>query len=61
MKFLTIIGEYMENEALQKVRDSEQFTIMLDESTDEANRSELAVIARVVDENGNVENHFLMH
>ena len=59
MKFLTIIGEYMENEALQKVRDSEQFTIMLDESTDEANRSELAVIARVVDENGNVENHFL--
>ena len=58
-EFLKLIGEYMENEALKKVRDAEQFTIMLDESTDEANRAELAVIARVVDSNGEVENHFL--
>ena len=27
-KFLKLIGEYMENEALQKVRDAEQFTIL---------------------------------
>ena len=58
-KFLKLIGEYMENEALQKVRDAEQFTILLDESTDEANRAELAVIARLVDSNGKIENHFL--
>ena len=32
---------------------------MLDESTDEANRAEFAVIARIVHSNGDVENHFL--
>ena len=58
-KFLKLIGEYMENEALQKVRDAEQFTILLDESTDEAKRAELAVIVRLVDSNGKIENHFL--
>ena len=32
---------------------------MLDESTGEATGAELAVIACVVDSNGDVENHFL--
>ena len=58
-EFLKLIGEYMEEEALKKLREAEHFTILLDESTDEANRSELALIARVIDPNGNVENHFL--
>ena len=58
-KFVKLIGEYMESKTLKKVRDAEQFIIMLDESTDEANRAELAVIAREVDSNGDVENYFL--
>ena len=31
----------MESEALKKVRDAEQFTIMLDELTDEAKRRKI--------------------
>ena len=59
MKFLKLIGEYMENETLNKVREAEHFTVMLDESTDEANRSELAIIVRLLSSEGSVENHFL--
>ena len=58
-QFLKLIGEYIENETLKKVQNANQFTIMLDESTDEAIRSMLAVIARVVDDDGKVENDFL--
>ena len=39
-------------------RDATDFTLLLDESTDEANRSELALIARLVDEK-EVKNAFL--
>ena len=48
----------MERETLAKLRESEHFTLLLDESTDNANRSELSLIARIV-ENGCIENHFL--
>ena len=57
-KFLELIGEYMENETLELIRQAEQFTILLDESTDMATRSELAVTVRLVNGDGQVKNHF---
>ena len=58
-KFVQLIGEYMERETVQKIKEAEHFTLLLDESTDMSNRSELALIVRLVDENGLVQNHFL--
>ena len=35
------------------------YTLLLDESTDNANRSELSLIVRIVDEDGRIHNQFL--
>ena len=58
-KFVQLIGDYIEKETIKKIKACQHFTILLDESTDDANRSELALIARIVDEKGVVQNHFL--
>ena len=58
-KFLVVIGEWIEQETVKKIRGAEYFTLLLDESTDNANRSELSLIARIVDEDGCIQNHFL--
>ena len=59
-QFLKLIGEHILKETLQKVRLCNHFTILLDESTDEANRSQLSLICRLLDEStGTIENHFL--
>ena len=58
-QFLQVISEWMEKETLEKIRQAENYTLLLDESTDNANRSELSLIARIVDENGCIQNHFL--
>ena len=58
-KFVKLIGEYIEKKTIEKIKKCKNFTILLDESTDDANRSELALIARIVDEKGVVQNHFL--
>ena len=58
-KFLEVIGEWIEQETVKKIREADYFTLLLDESTDNANRSELSLIARIVDEDVCIQNHFL--
>ena len=58
-KFLEVIGEWIEQETVKKIREAEYFTLLLDESTDNASRSELSLIARIVDEDECIQNHFL--
>ena len=57
-QFVKIISNWMREETINIIKDSDRFTLLLDESTDEANRSELSLIARIV-RNGQIENHFL--
>ena len=57
-QFLKHISNWMLDQTLCIVRKCDYLTIMLDESTDESNRSELSLIARIVN-NGSIENHFL--
>ena len=48
----------MKDETIKKMKEHENYTLLLDEATDESNRSELSLIARVV-ESGEVHNLFL--
>ena len=57
-QFLKHISNWMLDQTLCIVRKCDYLTIMLDESTDESNRSELSLIACIVN-NGSIENHFL--
>ena len=56
--FITEISNWMKDETIKKMKEHENYTLLLDEATDESNRSELSLIARVV-ESGEVHNHFL--
>ena len=47
-----------EDETSKNMKEHENYTLLLDEATDESNRSELSLIARVV-ESGEVHNLFL--
>ena len=47
----------MKDETIKKMKEHENYTL-LDEATDESNRSELSLIPRAV-ESGKVHNHFL--
>ena len=48
----------MKDEIIKKMKEHENYTLLLDEVTDESNRSELSLIAHVV-ESGEVHNLFL--
>jgi hypothetical protein len=41
-QFLQVISEWMEKETLEKIRQAENYTLLLDECTDNANRSEFS-------------------
>ena len=56
--FIKLVSDYMKNETISKIKSCDHFTLLLDESTNESNHSELSLIARVVRE-GKIENHFL--
>ena len=56
--FITEISNWMKDETIKKMKEHENYTLLLDEATDESNRSELALIARVV-ESGEAHNPFL--
>jgi len=56
--FVKVISEWMRGKTIKEVIECEDFTLLLDESTDESNRSELSLIVRTV-KNGTVLNHFL--
>ena len=45
----------MKVEAIKKMKEHENYTLLLDEATDESNRSELSLIVRIV-ESGEVHN-----
>ena len=47
----------MKDETIKKMKEHENYTLLLDEATDESNRSEISLIARVV-EAGKVHNPF---
>ena len=57
-QFIKVISDYIFEESLLKIKESEHFTILMDESTNESNRSQLSVICRVV-KNAKVENYLL--
>ena len=48
----------MRKETISDVKNCSDFTLLLDESTDESNRFELSLFARIV-KGGKVVNHFL--
>ena len=56
--FITEISNWMKDETIKKMKEHENYTLLLDEATDESNRSELSLIAHVV-ESGEVHNLFL--
>ena len=56
--FITEISNWMKDETIKKMKEHENYTLLLDEATDESNRSELALITRVV-ESGEAHNPFL--
>ena len=55
---ITQISNWIKDETIKKMKEHENFTLLLDEATDESNRSELSLIARVV-ESGEVHNLYL--
>ena len=56
--FVKEVSNFMKQETLEKMKTFNDFTLLLDEATDESNRAELSLIARVI-ENGEVQNKFL--
>ena len=57
-QFIKIISEWMKKNTVNELKTCNEFTLLLDESTDEANRSELSLIVRMI-RDGKIENHFL--
>ena len=47
--FLKEIGNWMKKQTVKEISKQEHYTLLLDEATDESNRSELSLIARVVE------------
>ena len=42
----------MKVEAIKKMKEHENYTLLLDEAIDESNRSELSIIVRIVESDG---------
>ena len=47
--FITEISNWMKDETIKKMKEHENYTLLLDEATDESNRSELSLIVRIVE------------
>ena len=59
-KFLKVISEWILEKTLQEVRSSDHYSVLMDESTDEGNRSQLSLTCRIVEKStGTIENPFL--
>ena len=58
LRFITEISNWMKDEIIKKMKEHENYTLLLDEVTDESSRSKLSLIACVV-ESGEVHNLFL--
>ena len=58
--FLKVISEWILEKTLQEVWSSDHYTVLMDESTDDGNRSQLSLICRIVEKStGTIENRFL--
>ena len=58
VQFVKVISDWMKEETLEEIKKYQDFTLLLDESTDESNRSELYLQVRIVKE-GKIQNYFL--
>ena len=58
VQFIEVISDWMKASTINAIKQYEHFTLLLEESRDESNRSELSLIARRVKE-GVIQNHFL--
>ena len=56
--FIKVMNDYVKDKSLTELRNATDFTLMLEETTDEGNRSELFLIAKLVD-GTTVKNVFL--
>ena len=56
--FITEVSNWIKDEAIRKMKEHQNYTLLLDEATDESNTSKLSLIARVV-ESDEVHNLFL--
>ena len=57
-QFVIVIENWMREKTLETIKSCNYVTFMLDESTDESNRSELSLISRIVN-NWIIEKHLL--
>lgn len=57
-EFVTIIGEYLESELVNVIKDSAYLGIMVDESTDLSVRKNLVIYVNVLDSVGNLNSYF---
>ena len=57
--FIKVISEWIKFQVVSKMQACNEFTVMLDEATDAANRAQLSLHSKVTAENGDVENLFL--
>lgn len=58
-KFLKVISEWILEKTLQEVRSFDHYTVLMDESTDEGNHSQLSLICRIREKSTRtIEKHF---
>ena len=55
--FITEISNWMKDETTKKMKEHENYTLLLDEATDESYRFKLSFTARIV-ESGEIHNLF---
>ena len=58
VQFVKIISNWMKEETLEELKKCQDFLLLLNESTDESNGSELYLQERIV-KDGEIQNHFL--
>ena len=58
VQFVKVISDWMKEETLEELKQCQDFTLLLDESIDESNRSKLCLQVRILKE-GEIQNRFL--
>ena len=56
-QFVKVTDDWMKEENLEEIKKYQNFTTLLDKSTDESNISELCLQEKIVKE-GEIQNHF---
>ena len=58
IQFVKVISDWMKEETFEEIKKCQDFMLLLEESTDESNRSEVYLQVRIVKE-GKIQNHLL--